>query len=48
MGLEQQQDVMEEVVMPEDFHPKNILIEVKPYVDTYKGTSGKFDWVTGW
>ena len=48
MGLEQQQDVMEEVVLPEDFHPRNILIEVKPYVDKYTGTSGKFDWVTGW
>lgn len=48
MGLDQQQDVMEEVVLPEDFHPRNILIEAKPYVDKYKGTSGKFDWVTGW
>jgi hypothetical protein len=48
MGFEQQQDVMEEVVLPENFHPKNILIEVKPYVDKYTGTSGKFDWVTGW
>jgi cell division protein FtsB len=48
MGFEQQQDVMEEVVLPENFHPKNMLIEVKPYVDKYTGTSGKFDWVTRW
>ena len=44
MGFDLQQDVMEDVVLPEDFHPKNVLIEAKPYGDTYTGTSVKFDW----
>jgi hypothetical protein len=46
MGFDLQQDVTEDVVLPEDFHPKNILIEAKPYGDKYTGTSEKFAWVT--
>jgi hypothetical protein len=46
MGFDLQQDVMEDVVLPEDFHPKNVLVEAKPYGDTYTGTSVKFDWDT--
>ena len=46
MGFDLQQDVIEDVVLPEDFHPKNVLIEAKPYGDTYTGTSVKFDWDT--
>jgi hypothetical protein len=46
MGFDLQQDVTEDVVLPENFHPKNVLIEAKPYGDTYTGTSVKFDWDT--
>ncbi|GMQ88146.1 MAG: hypothetical protein BMS9Abin08_1372 [Gammaproteobacteria bacterium] len=46
MGFDQQQDVMEDVVLPENFRPKNILIEAKPYGDKYTGTSEKLAWVT--
>lgn len=46
MGFDLQQDVTEEVVLPENFHPKNVLIEAKPYGDTYTGSSVKFDWET--
>ena len=46
MGFDQQQDVMEEVVLPDDFRPKNILIEAKPYGDKYTGTSEKITWIT--
>ncbi len=46
MSFDQQQDVMEDVVLPENFRPKNILIEAKPYGNKYTGTSGKIDWVT--
>jgi hypothetical protein len=44
MGFDRQQEVSEEVVLPDDFRPKNVLIEAKPYGDKYTGTSGKFDW----
>lgn len=46
MGFDLQQDVSEDVVLPENFHPKNILIEAKPYGDTYTGSTVKFDWDT--
>ena len=46
MGFDHQQDVMEQVVLPEGFEPRSILIEAKPYGDKYTGTSGKFDWAT--
>jgi len=46
MGFDLQQDVTEDVVLPENFRPKNILIEAKPYGDIYTGTSVKFDWFT--
>ena len=46
MGFDLQQDVTEDVVLPENFHPKNVLIEAKPYGDTYTGSSVKFDWDT--
>ena len=46
MGFDLQQDVTEDVVLPEDFHPKNVLIEAKPYGDAYTGTAVKFDWDT--
>ncbi len=46
MSFDQQQDVLEDVVLPADFRPKNILIEAKPYGNKYTGTSGKIDWVT--
>ena len=46
MGFDLQQDVMENVVLPDDFHPKNVLIEAKPYGDVYTGTSVKLDWDT--
>jgi uncharacterized coiled-coil protein SlyX len=46
MGFDQQQEVTEDVVLPEDFLPRNILIEAKPYGDDYTGTSATFDWVT--
>ncbi len=46
MGFDQQQEVMEEVVLPDDFRPKNILIEAKPYGNKYTGTSEKITWIT--
>jgi len=46
MGFDQQQDVTEDVVLPEDFRPKNILVEAKPYGEKYTGTSMKTVWVT--
>jgi len=46
MGFDQQQDVMEDVVLPENFRPKNILIEAKPYGEKYTGTSTKITWLT--
>ena len=46
MGFDLQQDVTEDVVLPDNFHPKNVLIEAKPYGDVYTGTSVKFDWFT--
>ena len=46
MGFDLQQDVSEDVVLPDNFSPKNILIEAKPYGDLYTGTSVKFDWYT--
>ena len=46
MGFDQQQDVSEDIVLPDDFHPKNILIEAKPYVEKYTGTALKIDWDT--
>jgi hypothetical protein len=46
MGFDLQQDVTEEVALPEGFRPKNLQIEAKPYGDTYTGTFGKFAWDT--
>jgi cell division protein FtsB len=46
MGFDLQQDVTEELVLPEGFRPKNILIEAKPYGDKYTGTSMKLAWDT--
>jgi len=46
MGFDLQQDVTEDVVLPENFHPKNVLIEAKPYGDDYTGTAVKIDWFT--
>jgi hypothetical protein len=45
MGFDLQQDVTEELVLPEDFRPRNILIEAKPYGDKYTGTAETFAWV---
>lgn len=47
MAFDQQQDVTEDVVLPDDFVPKNILIEAKPYGDTFKAVSRKFNWEYG-
>lgn len=44
MGFDQQQDVVESVVLPTDFRPKNILVEAKPYGDKYTGTAVKLAW----
>ncbi len=44
MGFERQQDVAEDVVLPADFRPKNVLIEAKPYGDKYTGTAMKLGW----
>jgi len=44
MGFDLQQDVMEDLVLPDDFRPKNILIEAKPYGEKYTATSEKIDW----
>lgn len=46
MGFNRQQEVTEELVLPEDFLPRNILIEAKPYGDRYTGASESFDWLT--
>ncbi|NHZ69854.1 MAG: hypothetical protein GWP20_01310, partial [Thermotogales bacterium] len=46
MGFDQQQDVLEDVVLPDNFRPKNILIEAKPYGDDYTSTSIKITWRT--
>jgi len=46
MGFDQQQDVLEDVVLPDNFRPKNILIEAKPYGDEYTSTSTKITWLT--
>ncbi len=46
MGFDQQQDVMEDIVLPEDFRPKNIMIEAKPYGNKYTGTATKITWQT--
>ncbi len=46
MGFDQQQDVMEDIVLPEGFRPKNIMIEAKPYGDKYTGTATKIIWQT--
>ena len=48
MGFDQQQDVMEDVVLPEGFRPKNILIEAKPYGEKHTGTSEKIAWDMTW
>lgn len=47
MAFDQQQDVTEDVVLPDDFVPKNVLIEAKPYGDTFKAVSRKFNWEYG-
>jgi hypothetical protein len=46
MGFDLQQDVTEDVVLPDNFQPKNVLIEAKPYGDTYTGSSVKIGWFT--
>ena len=46
MGFNLQQDVTEDVVLPDNFQPKNVLIEAKPYGDTYTGSSVKIGWFT--
>jgi hypothetical protein len=46
MGFDLQQDVSEDVVLPENFLPKNILIEAKPYGDLYTGASVQIAWLT--
>jgi hypothetical protein len=32
--------------LPDDFLPRNILIEAKPYGDGYTGAAESFDWIT--
>jgi len=44
MGFNRQQNVAEDIVLPENFRPKNILIEAKPYGEKYTGTSEKISW----
>ncbi len=44
MGFSLQQDIAEELVLPENFRPRNILIEAKPYGDNYTGTTATFAW----
>ncbi len=44
MGFNRQQHISEEIVLPENFRPKNILIEAKPYGEKYTGTSEKISW----
>jgi hypothetical protein len=39
-----QQGVEGELTLPQNFEPKNIAIEAKPYDKKYRGASGKFDW----
>ncbi len=46
MGFDRKQEVSEEIVLPNDFRPKNILIEAKPYGDKYTGAAQKIDWIT--
>ncbi len=46
MGFNRQQEVTEELVLPEDFLPRNILIEAKPYGEEYTGAAESFDWIT--
>ncbi|VAW78197.1 hypothetical protein MNBD_GAMMA15-2123 [hydrothermal vent metagenome] len=46
MGFNQQQEISEEIVLPEGFRPKNIQIEAKPYGEKYAGTSEKINWDT--
>ena len=46
MGFDLQQDVVQDVVLPEDFSPRNILIEAKPYGDRYTGAAETFAWAT--
>ncbi len=46
MGFSGQQEVSEEIVLPEGFRPKNIQIEAKPYGEKYAGTSEKISWET--
>ena len=46
MGFNQQQEVTEELVLPEDFLPRNVLIEAKPYGNEYTGAAESFDWIT--
>ncbi|TCK18738.1 hypothetical protein DFR30_2022 [Thiogranum longum] len=44
MGFNRQQNIMEEIVLPENFRPRNVLIEAKPYGEKYTGTSEKISW----
>jgi len=46
MGFNRKQDVTEEIVLPDGFRPKNILIEAKPYGEKYTGTAEKISWAT--
>jgi len=44
MGFNRRQDITEEIILPADFRPKNILIEAKPYGKKYSGDSQKIAW----
>lgn len=44
MGFNRRQNVTEEIVLPDNFRPKNILIEAKPYGEKYTGDSEKINW----
>ncbi len=46
MGFNLRQEITEEVMLPEDFLPRNILIEAKPYSKEYTGTSESLAWLT--
>ena len=46
MGFNEQQEVTQELVLPEDFLPGNVLIEAKPYGNAYTGAAESFDWIT--
>jgi len=47
MNFDQQQDISEDLLLPDGFRPQNILIEAKPYGDKYTATLGKYPWLSG-